>query len=168
MQSIFQEIWIPALHVRPCVRKVFFSSEGSTAYLLSSWLKFSSSSDESCKVAAEEGLGVPEASVAWAAEEAMEEVSEVGLVMQVANIRWNQDRENWYITSMLASSASTKYSTAPRRATCQKFSECQQPGCREEEHHSHQCQPCHSTAELVVYASIPFLLVCLMGSAVYL
>ena len=66
----------------------------------------------------EPGRGVPGAMAAVAAEEAMEEVSEAGLAMQVANMRWNQDKENWYITSMLASSASTKYSTAPRRATC--------------------------------------------------
>lgn len=38
--------------------------------------------------------------------------------MQVVNMIWNQVRENWYMTSMVESSASTKYSTAPLVATC--------------------------------------------------
>jgi hypothetical protein len=55
------------------------------------------------------------------ADDSMDEMSSSsagGAEMQEPNMWRNQAREYWYITSMLASSASTKYNTAPLLATC--------------------------------------------------
>ena len=41
-------------------------------------------------------------------------------LMQEVNMSWNQARENWYMTSIPAKSAMTKYRTAPLVATCRR------------------------------------------------